>query len=85
LYRVEAELKLLVLRLFVSLIYRPITNPANIRSGIKDPKSGAVEIVVVVIKCAINNAPFTSRLEITLQMWTPGLGTSEYQVQAQIS
>jgi hypothetical protein len=57
LYRVEAELKLLVLRLFVSLIYRPITNPANIRSGIKDPKSGAVEIVVVVIKCAINNAP----------------------------
>jgi hypothetical protein len=37
LYRVEAELKLLVLRLFVSLIYRPITNPANIRSGIKDP------------------------------------------------
>jgi hypothetical protein len=37
LYRIEAELKLLVLRLFVSLIYRPITNPANIRSGIKDP------------------------------------------------
>jgi hypothetical protein len=32
LYRVEAELKLLVLRLFVSLIYRPITNPANILS-----------------------------------------------------
>jgi hypothetical protein len=29
LYQVEAELKLLVLRLFVSLIYRPITNPAN--------------------------------------------------------
>jgi hypothetical protein len=33
LYRVEAELKLLVLRLFVSLIYRPITNPANTRVG----------------------------------------------------
>jgi hypothetical protein len=29
LYRVEAELKLLVLRLFVSLIYRPMTNHAN--------------------------------------------------------
>jgi hypothetical protein len=29
LYRVHPELKLLVLRLFVSLIYRPITNPAN--------------------------------------------------------
>jgi hypothetical protein len=86
LYRIEAELKLLVLRLFVSLIYRPITNPANIRSGIKDPKSGAVEIVVVVIKCAINNAPCTSRLEeVTLQIWIPGLGTSGYQVQAQIS
>jgi hypothetical protein len=29
LYRVDPELKLLVLRVFVSLIYRPITNPAN--------------------------------------------------------
>ncbi|KAJ3618788.1 hypothetical protein MTP99_005599 [Tenebrio molitor] len=32
LYRVHPELKLLVLRLFVSLIYRPITNPANTKT-----------------------------------------------------
>jgi hypothetical protein len=31
LYRIDPELKLLVLWPFVSLIYRPITNPANIR------------------------------------------------------